>query len=93
MPDVYVRDDSTETNPMTTPPNSEPPNEQPSREAVEAAMAFVQDIGQTKASAEWIKAIDVISKIAPDTSTAYTVARILAAEVQRLRALVDELTP
>lgn len=72
---------------MTTPPKSEPPNEPPSREAVEAAMK----IAHVTTKQEWADAAYDLMEIvpAPDGINLAS-ARILAAEVQRLRALVDE---
>lgn len=74
---------------MTTPPNSEPPNEPPSREAVEAAMRMANSL---PLSWEDTKHITAHFPNRPGRKLQWHGVRILAAEVQRLRALVDELT-
>lgn len=71
---------------MTTPPNSEPPNEPPSREAVEAAMRMANSL---PLSWEDTKHITAHFPNRPGRKLQWHGVRILAAEVQRLRAEVE----
>jgi hypothetical protein len=56
-------------------------------------MFYAKDIGNPKGTREFVDAIDVFYKIAPDTASAYTACRILAAEVERLREQAQQPEP